>query len=521
VTAYSLYGHLFMTRLKYNQASVNIISIAAELAMYLPVPAFGYLCDRNGPRPPSLLAGGFFGAGYLMAAFAYRSGPPVELGGNGWPFWTMVVAFVLIGMGTSCMYLAAVSTCAKNFGRGNSKGIALACPIAAFGLSGMWVSQVGSRVLCERSPIDGSCGDVDVFKFFIFLGAILFVAGLLGGVSLSVVDEGEMIEQAIDQLEQSGILSETEFNSFFRRAAAEHGYGTFSQADLSQSTVNFLVEEAEQLKQKEAEEKARKNWLLNSETRRFLADRTMWWLAAGFFLITGPGEAFINNVGTIIGTLYPPDAQVPTNAATHVSIIALMSTFSRLLTGTLTDLLAPATLPHQHHLNGRSLSSSMASLPPKRFSLSRLWFLISFALLLSMGQILLASGVMDRRGESFWIVSALIGAGYGAVFSLTPIVISVVWGVENFATNWGIVATVPAGGAAVWGMVYSAVYQWAAERGHGNVGLPEDGNAELCFGKECYEGTFWAMAVCVWIACGLWIFAWRGPGGWRERGVAV
>ena len=113
-----------MTRLKYNQAAVNVISIAAELGLYLPVPAFGYLCDRSGPRPPSMLAGGFFGVGYLMAAFAYRSGPPSDMGGHGWPFWTMVVAFVLVGMGTSCMYLSAVTTCAKNFGRGKYKGIA-------------------------------------------------------------------------------------------------------------------------------------------------------------------------------------------------------------------------------------------------------------------------------------------------------------------------------------------------------------------------------------------------------------
>jgi hypothetical protein len=127
---------------------------------------------------------------------------------------------------------------------------------------------------------------------------------------------------------------------------------------------------------------------------------------------------------------------------------------------------------------------------------------------------------MNHHASAFWTVSALVGAGYGAVFSLTPIVISVVWGVENFATNWGIVATVPALGAAVWGIVYSAVYQRAADAA---VGVPEDPwtRAELCYGVWCYAATFWAMAASVWVACGLWAFAWRGRGGWRERGVAV
>jgi MFS family permease len=521
ITAYSLYGHLFMSRLQYSQAAVNIISIAAEVAMYLPVPAFGYLCDRYGPRPPSLLAGLFFGVGYLLAAFAYASGPPASLGGNGFPFWVMVVSFILIGMGTSCMYLSAVTTCAKNFGRGKHKGVALAVPIAAFGLSGMWQSQVGSRLLYETNP-DGSPGDVDVFRFFVFLGCTLAAVGVVGALALKVVDEGSMIEEAIDELEQSGILEE---HDFFRRAADRHGYGTVHPADLSESQFSFLRSEAELLQEREAEERERKTWLLNGETRRFLSDRTMWWLAGGFFLVTGPGEAFINNLGTVIGTLYPPGAistEVQTSPATHVSIVAVTSTLARLFTGTLTDLLAPVSPPNQHRRGPNSTASSMASLQPtKRFQISRVWFLLAFALLLSLGQALLASGLIQNHGSRFWMVSALIGAGYGAVFSLTPIIVSVVWGVENFGTNWGIVAMVPALGAAVWGIVYSAVYEAAAEGGAPSHPLPGESKDLLCYGVKCYATTFWAMAVSVWIACGLWIWAWRGPGGWFRREVAV
>ena len=58
------------------------------------------------------LAGLLFGGGYTVAAFAYRAGPRTKLDGSGWPFWPMLVAFVAIGMGTTCMYIAAVSTCA-------------------------------------------------------------------------------------------------------------------------------------------------------------------------------------------------------------------------------------------------------------------------------------------------------------------------------------------------------------------------------------------------------------------------
>jgi MFS family permease len=529
LTAFSLYGHLFQERLQYTQLQVNIVAIAASLSMYLPVPLFGYLCDRNGPAPLSFAAGILFGAGYILAAFTYRSGTR-ELGDmtheRGWPFAIMVLAFVAAGMATSCMYLSAVTTCAKNFGRGKYRGLALACPIAAFGLSGMWQSQVGSRLLYEVKP-DGTNGDVDVFKFFMFLAVALLAVGLLGTVGLKVVDEEELIDEAVEELERSGLL---EGSDFFQRGRATNGgsYGSFASTEEGSEDDTVSARRAvDAAKAREEEEARKKAWLLNGETRRFLKDHTMWWLAAGFFLVTGPGEAFINNLGTIIGTLYPPPSGAsfdPTTAATHISIVAITSTVARLFTGTLTDLLAPVPAVHHYHTSARN---SLSSLPPQggRFTLSRVVFLLTFAFLLSLGQILLASGLIQNHGERFWIVSALIGSGYGAVFSLTPIIITVIWRVENFGTNWGIVATVPALGATVWGIVYSTIYQWAANEGpyrrgdnNGGEHILED---VLCYGKECYASTFWAMAVSVWIACAMWIWAWKGKDGWSRRGIAV
>jgi MFS family permease len=510
ITAYSLYGHLFQSRLHYSQLHVNAVSIVAELGMYLPVPLFGFLCDRLGPGAPSALSGVFFGAGYLLAALVYRSGS------DGWPFGLMLVAFFAIGMGTSCMYLSAVTTCAKNFGRGSARGIALAVPIAAFGLSGMWQSQVASRLLYEPNA-DGSRGDVDVFRFFIFLSLLLLGVGIIGTFTLRIVDEDELIDEAVEELERSGLLTQDEF---FTQAAHNHGYGTMSHHDLSDSTFDFLQSEAERLKAKADEEARKKTWLLNEETRRYVMDPTMWWLAAGFFLVTGPGEAFINNLGTIINTLTPPHVVANTSPATHVSIVAVTSTLARLITGTLSDILAPATPSNQHNRGPESMANSLASLPPsRRFTVSRITFLLTFAFILSLGQLLLAVGWVQNHPSRFAAVSALIGAGYGAVFSLTPIVVSVVWGVENFGTNWGILAMTPAAGATLWGAIYATVYQ----RGANNAlaGAERDVDDVLCYGKACYAPTFWAMTLSVWVAIGLWLWAWRGPGGWKKRGIAV
>lgn len=475
--------------------------------MYLPVPIFGYVCDRYNPRPLSLFAGTVFCAGYLLAAFTYRNGDDPH--SNSWPFGVMILAFAGVGMGTSCMYLSAVSTCAKNFGRGKHRGLALAMPIAAFGLSGMWQSQVGSQLLYERDPLTGGKGDVNVFHYFIFLAGLLFAVGVLGSLTLKVVNEEELIDEGISELERSGLFEDS---PLFQRSLLHDntnassspvdGYGT-----LSPPTSHPAIETTSLSSRHLSEDKGRKIWLLNTETRLFLTDPTMWFLAAGFFLVTGPGEAFINNLGTVISTLYPPPSRGPppsNSPATHVSIVAVTSTLARLLTGTLSDYLAPVQSYPSVHSNAEG---------DRRPTVSRLVFLLSSTALLSIGQLLLASGLIQNHPQVFALVSSLQGLGYGAVFSLTPIIISVIWGVQNFGTNWGFVVMMPAGGAALWGAVYSAVYQAGVEKAA--TGQEKE---TRCFGLKCYAATFWGMTICSWIAMGLWALAWRR---WRRRGVAV
>lgn len=137
-------------------------------------------------------------------------------------------------------------------------------------------------------------------------------------------------------------------------------------------------------------------------------------------------------------------------------------------------------------------------------------FLLPSALLLSIGYLLLSSPLPVEYPPLFHVTTALVGFGYGSAFSLTPILISVVWGVENFATNWGLVAMMPALGAALWGVVYSRAYQNAVDA----IGSP-DGQ---CHGWRCYG--FWAVGctVSVWAAIVVWLAAWRG---WKKRGVVV
>ncbi|KAF3765795.1 hypothetical protein M406DRAFT_60383 [Cryphonectria parasitica EP155] len=531
ITAFSLYGHLFQERLHYSQYQVNGVAMVASFSLYLPVPLFGYTCDRYGPAPLSGLSAGLFGVGYGLAAGLYKHGAEGRSGSgpDRLSYAAMIFAFILIGIGSCALYIGSVATCAKNFGKGKYRGLALAVPITAIGLSGLWQSQVGSRLLYERLP-DGTRGDVDCFLFFLFLAILLFTVGLLGSFTMKVIDEQELIDEAVEELERSGLL---DGSALFTPSRPAGGYGTLEHVEpvpIDDDDHDNNGEDAGLLdpaKDFEDDARFKKNVVLNAETRRFLGDHTMWFFAAGFFLAIGPAEAFINNMGTVIKTLYPPtEAHLhlgpATTAATHVSIICATSTAVRLLVGVLTDLLAPS--PTTQHFQFPSTERSTPTMLQRiKFSVSRITFLLFFALILSLGLAVLASGAIQNHGERFWIVSASVGAGYGALFSLAPIIVTIIWGVENFGTNWGIVATFPAVGNALWGSVYSAVYQAGAERSPNPPGggdIADDGDL-FCYGTQCYSVAYWGMAGSVWLACLLVLWAWRGKNGWAKRGIVI
>ena len=498
ISIYSLYGHLFLTRLHYTQYQVNTISIASELALYLPVPLFGYLTDRYSPRPLSLFAAISFCFGYVLAGFVYQSGPPSE---GGLSIIVMIIAFVAIGMATCCMYLSAVTACVKNFGRGKRRGLALSLPIAAFSLSGMWESQVGNLIFYEKLE-DGSKGDVDVFHFFLFLGFVLLAVGLIGAVFQVVVDEEELIEETVEELERSGLLTES---AFYRRPAQEsdEGYGTMSQGSLNESMRASWI----------GEEDKKKTWLLNGETSLFLSDHNMWLLAIGFFLIAGPLETYVNNFGTILETLYPPPASIPASISTanQITLLAAASTAARFLAGFLSDLLAPVPLSTSQYLPvtpSSLIPNPFDSIPRRRFEVSRLTLLLTTPIMLIIAFVILLAAV-PQIPSLFPVVTLLIGIVNGASFSLVPILISTVWGVANFGTNWGIVAMMPALGATMWSLIYSSAYQAHA------------GDDGLCYGSQCWSAAVSGMLGAAILTVVVWAWVGWGKGGWFRRGVVV
>ncbi|KAI6244536.1 putative transporter mch1 [Erysiphe necator] len=507
ISTFSLYGHLLQTRLKYTQTQVNTVALAAQITLCLSVSFIGYLCDRVQPAFISLSSAITFGLGYSVAAFTYKYGAN-SVYENTQPsalsVWIMVIAFVMIGLATTMMYLSTITTCAKNFRNDKHRGLALASPIAAFGLSGFWQSQIGSKLFIEHS-LNGKKGDVDVFKYFIFLAFLLTVAGTVGFFLLRIVDENDLIDEATEQQERTRLLGSNE-PSFNSRINYNSRVDAPNNDEMGNRSKKLSKEEMSRY--------------LNLKTATFVRDPTMWFFAVGFLLVSGTGDAFITNMGTVIGTLdfssQDPN-KLSTIVATQVSIVSLSSTAARLIFGSLTDIFAPAPSLNFDHYSVHS--STHHKFCPSNFSISRNVFLIGSALLLSAGQVVLAAGFAQNHMNRFWIVSTFIGFGYGAVYTLSPLIVSIVWGVENFGTNWGIITTTPVLCIAFWDLIYSKIYEAGARAS--NYEHQSEYDEILCYGKSCYSTTFWAMAVSVWVACALWLWAWKGKQGWAKRKVSV
>ena len=133
---------------------------------------------------------------------------------------------------------------------------------------------------------EGEAGKVNVARAFVFFAGLLTSVGVLGGCGLTILPEvkgqREDVEDSQANNETAPLLRETAV----RRAGS---YGTGEDGQVDRREIG-----------------KKKGWL-NENTRTFLTDSTMYLFAAGVFLTTGPGEAFINNV------CHSPLSPTPTN----------------------------------------------------------------------------------------------------------------------------------------------------------------------------------------------------------------
>jgi hypothetical protein len=166
-------------------------------------------------------------------------------------------------MGTSSLYFSALTTSAKNFV--GHRGLSIAVPIAAFGLSSFWESLIAGSRLFTKDVIAAG-GDVirelDVVQLFHFFAILLGVVGVIGSLGLVVIpphlpkridsEEASEEDALLPRTEESDTSSVMSAQSAWEELAAEH--------------------------------------------RPFLTDRSTYLFGLALMVLLGSGEMFINCV---------------------------------------------------------------------------------------------------------------------------------------------------------------------------------------------------------------------------------
>ncbi|KAK9467366.1 major facilitator superfamily domain-containing protein [Lipomyces arxii] len=452
VMVFSLYAPQFQTRLGYTQVQVNILSILVEVGMYLTSPIVGMSADIYGSGPLSLMSGITFAVAYSLGNWSFSR--PL-------PFLIMCIAFLLVGIGTACMYFGSITACAKTFT--TNRGLALGVPITAYGLSSLWQSQLIAWLFTDKST-----GDVFVSRLFTFYAIFLFFIGSIASVGFFVGYRPDL-EQSYKVHRHTSI-----------KLGSNEDTPLISGEDSDGTNHAISIEAEEHAINDEGDIKdvslTRKQMI-----SEFVRDWTAWGLAAGLFATTGPGEMFMNNMGSVIRSIGTPGPSTALNVAVH----SFFSSSMRIVAGVLSDVISRG--PHKQ---------------------SRMLLLLFFAVVLTIGHFLVGfGGVQAANGWWFWLVSALLGSGYGAVFTLAPTIVSLVWGADRFGTHWGVLFVFPAIGSIIYEMIYASIYDYHTE------------DRRLCYGLSCYGTTFLITGASCVFAAFAWLSIWRL--GWNRCGVFV
>lgn len=207
----------------------------------------------------------------------------------------------------------------------------------------------------------------------------------------------------------------------------------------------------------------------------FMLKKETWILMATFILVSGPLEIYLNNIGAIMSAT--PTHQTPSS---HVAAFSALSTLARLTVGAFSDYIRPRV----------STATVVA------------------AILAATGivHILLACGLFSTPAF-FYLVSAMNGFSYGAMFTLYPTMVALIWGVEGFGSHWGLFILSPALGSVFYGIVFGKVYQAHSDP------------LGICLGNQCYDLTFYLSGSGICLAALLVLALWKYS--WIKEGVSL
>lgn len=323
--------------------------------------------------------------------------------------------------------------------------LSLSVPLACMGLSSLFLSSFSAL------PIFHKDGELDPVRYLVFLGILCTSVNLFAAVFMRVVPPDLSCHHDADDSD-----SDTDDDCDYADLR-----GSLHLDERSPLLIGGPEAAREEVEAQAHGKDVR--WTV----ARLVRSPGFWLFGLVLSGCIGPSETIIATVGSIVTSVLPPDTvklflsafspSITTFASDtalsyrnkHVFILSIASTLSRLATGFAADYLAPAPVPVPSHSDDPHAPQHIFE-QRKPIILRRSAFcaLCSAAL---AGVFAWAAVYLDRESR-LWVLSGGVGALYGAIFTLTPAIVSTHFGPTNFGLAWGMVSYFPALGSAVFGV---------------------------------------------------------------------
>ena len=389
-------------------------------------------------------------------------------------------------------------TAASNFAE--HRGTATAFPLAAFGLSALFWSNVSTLIFKE-----------DTGRFLLLLALGTSILSLVSIPFLRIFPnepytsvphhapaeaaESRRLRRPSNGVERSDELhNSTAFerdhsaHARTQSSASHHYIGGYSHNDSDENSSLVSKPDGrpsfDTLDDDYLEDVAMEAHHPDIRGLAMLKYVEFWQLFLTMALLSGIGLMTINNIGNSTKALwlYYDDSATPKfiqqRQVMHVSILSFGNFLGRLLSGIGSDILV------------------------KKLNMSRFWCLFISALVFTLTQL---AGASISNPNTLVVVSALTGVAYGFLFGVFPALTAHTFGIGGLSQNWGAMTLAPVFSGNVFNLLYGIVYDRHSVIGH-------DGDSECTDGLVCYRSAYYltffsgvaGIAVCLWSI-------------WRER----
>ncbi|CAG7926744.1 unnamed protein product [Penicillium olsonii] len=482
--AYSAWAPQFAQHMKLSSTESNLIGVAGNLGMYATGIPMGLLTDARGPQLITLIGSIALGLGYFPIYLAYKNGE------GSMPIVFLCFFAFLTGMGGCSAFGGAIKTAASNFP--DHRGTATAFPLAAFGLSALFWSNISTLIFKD---------DTGRFLLLLALGtsilsfcSIPFLRILASepysSIPHSAAEPGRLsnptdLHSVPEDSEDTGLHGSTAFQHGQHPAHARSHSNASNPRSYGDDERSSLVSRSDRprpsfdtLDDDFLEEVAVESHHLDIRGLAMLRKVEFWQLFLTMALLSGIGLMTINNIGNSVKALWlyyddsATDIFIQHRQVMHVSILSFGNFLGRLSSGIGSDLLV------------------------KKLGMSRFWCLFFSAVVFTLTQL---AGTTISNPNSLVIVSGLTGIAYGFLFGVFPSLTAHTFGIKGLSQNWGVMTLAPVFSGNVFNLLYGKIYD-----GHSVVG--KDGDRECPDGLGCYRSAYFmtfisgllGIGVCLW-----------------------